>query len=274
MDHLTFDRVYPVAIDDLRLYRVRVFDTYPHLMHAIFTRQGGSSQAPYHSLNLGSTVGDNPAAVKNNFQQICQAVGILPEQTVSCRQVHGTRILTINKNNRQQIMAQADGLITGEPNIYLLLRFADCTPLIFYDPIGNTVGLTHAGWRGTMQNAAGATVTAMINQLGCRPENIMAVIGPSIGPCCYEVGPDVISASRESFTNSTGLLIGRNGNNNHAHFDMWEANRRQLAASNVGQIIQAQICTACHTDEFFSHRAEKGRTGRFGVMIGLRGDVV
>jgi YfiH family protein len=272
MAQVTVDRVYPVTIQNLLLYRIHAFDAYPCLTHAIFTRRGGVSQAPYHSLNLGQTVGDDPKAVKKNFQQACQAVNIRPDQTVSCYLVHRTDILTINKTNRRQVMGQADGLITGEPDIYLFMRFADCTPLIFYDPIRGAIGLTHAGWRGTMQNAAGATVTAMVNQLGCRPQNIVAVIGPAIGPCCYEVGADVIAAATKSFTDSASLFIHRNGRANHAHFDMWAANRRQLAASGVGQIIQSEICTACHTDEFFSHRAEKGRTGRFGVIIGMRGE--
>jgi YfiH family protein len=266
------DTVYPVIINNLLLYRIRAFEAYPGLTHAIFTRRGGASQAPYHSLNLGSTVGDEAEAVKKNFEQACQAVNITPDQTVSCYLVHGRRILTIDKTNRQQVMGQADGLITSGPNVYLFMRFADCTPLIFYDPIRGAVGVSHAGWRGTMQNIADATVTAMARQLGCQPQNIIAVIGPAIGPCCYEVGPEVMAAGAENLADSATLFIRRNGRANHAHFDMWAANRRQLAASGVGQTIQSKICTACHTDEFFSHRAEKGRTGRFGVIIGLRGE--
>jgi YfiH family protein len=267
------DNVYPVTINNLFLYRIRAFDAYPGLTHAIFTRRGGISQAPYHSLNLGSTVGDKTEAVKKNFEQACQAVNITPAQTVSCYLVHDTRILTIDKINRQQVMGKADGLITSDPDIYLFMRFADCAPLIFYDPIRGAVGLSHAGWRGTMKNVAGATVTAMVNRLGCQPQNIIAVIGPAIGPCCYEVGPEVIATATKNFANPANLFIHRNGSADQAHFDMWEANRRQLAASGVEQTIQSKICTACHTAEFFSHRAEKGRTGRFGIMIGLRGEV-
>ena len=113
----------------------------------------------------------------------------------------------------------------------------------------------------------------MISQLGCQPQNIIAVIGPAIGPCCYEVGPEVMAAGAKNFADSATLFIHHNGRVDHAHFDMWAANRRQLAASGVGQTIQAKVCTACHTNEFFSHRAEKGRTGRFGVIIGLRGEM-
>jgi copper oxidase (laccase) domain-containing protein len=123
-----------------------------------------------------------------------------------------------------------------------------------------------------MKNAAGATVRAMVGQLGCQPEDIIAVIGPAIGPCCYEVGPEVMTEAAETFQESDTLFTRRNGHANRAYFDMWEANRRQLAAAGVEQIIQSGLCTACRTDLFFSHRAEKGRTGRFGVIIGLRGE--
>jgi YfiH family protein len=272
MTQRSIDSVYPVTLNNLLLYRVRAFDAYPDLTHAIFTRRGGISQAPYHSLNLGSTIGDDADAVRKNFQLVCRAVNIVPQQTVSSYLVHGTDILTINKHNRQQYMGQADGLITGDLDIYLFMRFADCTPLIFYDPIQKVIGLTHAGWRGTLQNAAGATVAAMVNRLGCQAKNIIAVIGPAIGPCCYEVGPEVIAAAGRRLTDSAALFTNPNGKPDHAHFDMWAANRQQLVASGIEQVIQSDICTACHTDKFFSHRAEKGRTGRFGVIMGLRGE--
>ncbi|MBN1221121.1 MAG: peptidoglycan editing factor PgeF [Anaerolineae bacterium] len=272
MSQQFIDPVYPVSLNKVRLYRVRAFDDYPGLTHAIFTRHGGISQAPYRSLNLGSTVGDNADAVKTNFEQICRAANIRPDQTVSVYQVHSADILTVNQANRQPVMGRADGLITAERDIFLLLRFADCTPLLFFDPVRQAVGLAHAGWRGTVKNAAGATVDAMVKQLDCAPENIIAVIGPAIGPCCYQVGIEVMNAVAENFVEVDSLLTRHNGAIDHAHFDLWAANRRQLAAQRVQQIIQSNLCTACRTDMFFSHRAEQGRTGRFGVMIGLRGE--
>jgi YfiH family protein len=266
--------VYPVTLKNLLLYRVAAFDTHSHLTHAIFTRQGGYSQAPFDTLNLGVSVGDDLETVKKNYGQVCQAINISPEQTVSCHLIHSADILTINRADCQQVMGQADGLITATPGIYLSMRFADCTPLIFFDPVRGAVGLTHAGWRGTMQNAAGATVRAMVEQLGCRAGDIIGVIGPAIGPCCYEVGPEVLDAAAQAFPNAATLFTQRNGRPGHAYFDMWEANRRQLQAAGLEQIIPSGLCTACRTDEFFSHRAERGRTGRFGVIIGLRGGAV
>ena len=263
--------VYPVSYQNLTIYRVHTFDLYPQVQHAIFTRSGGVSQRPFDTLNLSISVGDQKQAISKNVQIACGVVGISPTQTVSCHLVHGADIITVNKTNWQQVMGQADGLITGEPDTYLFMRFGDCAPLIFFDPTQNAVGLTHAGWRGTMKNAAGATVQAMIKNLGCVAQNIIAVIGPSIGPCCYEVGPEVMRAAEKAFDRPGSFFIRRNGRADRAHFDMWAANQRQLAEAGVEQIIQSKLCTACRTDEFFSHRAEKGNTGRFGVIIGLKG---
>lgn len=266
--------VNPVKVQNLLAYRIAAFEAYPHLRHAIFTRQGGYSQAPFASLNLGLSVGDNPEAVQKNYEQVCGALDISPAQTVSCHLIHSADVLAVDPANRRRVMGQADGLITATAGIYLSMRFGDCTPLIFFDPVRGAVGLTHAGWRGTMQNAAGATVRAMVEQLGCRAGDMIAVIGPAIGPCCYEVGPEVMDAAATAFSDSASLFVRRNGRMDRAYFNMWEANRRQLAAAGVQQIIQSGLCTACRTDQFFSHRAEKGRTGRFGVIIGLQGNAV
>ena len=276
--------VYPVTIqpatdnlqpvDDLIYYRIRTFDAYANLRHAIFTRRGGVSQSPFATFNLGPSVGDDPQAVALNFQKACQIVGTMPDQTISCHLTHSADIITVNKSNRQRLMGYGDGLITVEPAIFLAMRFGDCTPLIFFDPVQKAIGLAHAGWRGTMKNVAGAVIKAMVEQLGCRAQDIIAVIGPAIGPCCYEVGPEVRQAAEQAFDEPGSLFRNRNGNSqpDRAYFDMWEANRRQLAASGVTQIIQSSLCTACRTDLFFSHRAERGRTGRFGVIIGLEAE--
>lgn len=260
--------IYPVTVQNVRYYRLQVFDNYPRLMHAIFTRQGGFSLEPYHSFNLSTATGDKATTVDKNFQVACQALGIKPAQTVASHLVHKTEVIRVNPQNRRPNMGQADGLITNTLDVFLFMRFADCTPLLFYDTSKEAVGLMHAGWRGTLQNAAGVAVKALIETWDCRPENIIAVIGPTIGPCCYEVGPEVIEAAQALSTPEQFFTHHRK---NHAHFDLWQANHHQLIAAGVKKIIQTNLCTACHTTEFFSHRAEKGQTGRFGVMIGLKG---
>jgi YfiH family protein len=166
-------------------------------------------------------------------------------------------------------------MITADAGVYLSMRFADCVPILLHDPVRRAIGLAHAGWRGTVKNVAKSVVQAMVNSLGCSPDDITAVIGPAIGPCCYQVGEDVIQAAEAIFPqisasdNRAHLFSRRNGR--HAYFDIWEANRRQLNEAGVGQLVVSRLCTACHTDHFFSHRAERGKTGRFGVVIGYRG---
>ncbi len=265
------DKVRPVTIQNLLYYGIRAFEPYPNLIHAIFTRQGGASPPPYNSLNLSISTGDDPTTVAINYERACLAVGVAPEQTVTCHQIHSAKVYVVDRANQQRLMGRGDGLVTADPDIYLFMRFADCTPLLFFDPVREAVGTAHAGWRGTMQNVAGATVRAMVEALGCRPEHIMTVIGPAIGSCCYEVGPDVIDAARETFGDVTGLFEANAGRPGHAHFDMIAANRRQLVDAGVRTIISTALCTACRTDHFFSHRAEKGDTGRLGTLIGLRG---
>jgi YfiH family protein len=262
---------YTARIHDLSIYQVPDFRAYPGLTHAIFSRKGGVSVPPFESLNLSLSVGDRPAAVQENLERICRVVGINPQDTASCHLVHGADILTVTHQNKRPVMGYADGLITRESDIFLFMRFADCTPLIFFDPNQQAIGVSHAGWRGTMQDVAGATVRAMVSEFGCLTGDILAAIGPSIGPCCYEVGPEVINAA-STVLDDPGTLLKRNGKDGHAHFDLWEANRRQLAAAGITSVIGMNLCTACHTDDFFSHRAENGKTGRFGMIIGLRGD--
>jgi hypothetical protein len=238
------------------------------LVHAILTRQGGVSRPPYATLNLGDAVGDDPAAVAANHERVYRALGIVRTQAVKCHLVHGSDIRVATAQDGGQWLGKADGMITGQPGVFLSMRFADCMPILLNDARRSAVGLVHAGWRGTLQNVAGAAVRAMVERLGCAAGDITAVIGPSIGPCCYEVESDVISAVEAAFENSAALLHRRNSR--RATFDLWQANRQHLLAAGVGRVVNPELCTACEAHHFFSHRREAGRTGRFGVVIGYR----
>jgi purine-nucleoside/S-methyl-5'-thioadenosine phosphorylase / adenosine deaminase len=240
----------------------------PRLVHAIFTRHGGVSRPPYASLNLGLAVGDDPDAVHTNHERICEALGIDAVRMAKCHLVHGHTIQVVTATLAGGWLGKADGMVTAQPGVFLTMRFADCVPILLHDPQRRAVGLVHAGWRGTVQDVAGAAVRTMVSELGCAPGDISAVIGPSIGPCCYEVGADVISAVGSALPDSAPLFGYRNGG--AAHFDIWEANRRQLLAAGAGCVRAMDLCTACRNDRFFSHRAEGGRTGRFGAVIGYR----
>jgi YfiH family protein len=258
----------------LPVYRFEQLNGDPALIHAIFTRLGGISTPPYESLNLGHSVGDDPIAVETNHARVYQALEIPRSQVVTCHLTHGDDTFVVEAADGGRVVGRGDAMVTADAGLFLGMRFADCVPILLHDPVRRAVGLAHAGWRGTVQNVAGSAVQTMINDLGCSPKSIRAMIGPSIGPCCYQVGEDVIRAgetivTRKSASGSDMQLFSRR-NGQHAHFDLWEANRRQLEAAGVDQVMIAGLCTACRTDHFFSHRAERGRTGRFGVVIGYR----
>ena len=235
--------------------------------HGVFTRLGGHSQSPWDSLNTGHTVGDDLEAVEANHDLIFAALGVRREEVVSPHQVHSTTVRVVDERSRGQVCPETDALVTDAPNVALMLRFADCVPILLCDPVRSVVGLAHAGWRGTVAGMAGAAVQAMVHEMGCRPEDIRAGIGPSIGPCCYEVGEEVAEAASSALAGASGLLESKP--NGRWHLDLWAANRRQLAEAGVCSIEVAGICTACRTDEWFSHRAERGKTGRLGAVIGL-----
>lgn len=245
------------------------FSLWPDLKHGIFTRHGGVSVAPWASLNLGGNVGDDPAAVRQNHDRMYAALRLDSSRACTVWQVHSADTVLANGPVRgRRWLALADGMITDQLDTPLAMRFADCTPLLFYDPAQGVIGIAHAGWRGTAQGIGANTVRAMVQAYGCKPSNIQAGIGPSIGPRRYQVGEEVVAAVQAHFGTTDGL-IRRDPADGTAYLDLWEANRRDLQCAGVEQIEVAGICTAERTNEFFSHRAEQGRTGRFGAVLSL-----
>ncbi len=243
-------------------------------VHGVFTRLGGVSRPPWQSLNVGSTVGDNPAHVARNRLLMAEALAFDIDQTCTVWQVHSNDTIVVSAPATGEslppgIQAKADGMVTDRPGLPLVMRFADCVPVMLYDPVRRVVGIAHAGWRGTVAGVGSGIVRTMQETYGCRVEDIQAGIGPSIGPECYEVGPEVVAAFESAFGGLDGLVRydGR-----AAYLNLWEANRRALIQAGVLQVEVAGICTATRTDEFFSHRAERGRTGRFGAVIALPGE--
>jgi YfiH family protein len=256
-------------INDLVYYRFANLASYDEVIHGVFTRLGGVSPSPYDSLNVGHFVGDDREAVETNHDLICQALGLSRGDITAAQQVHGSQVTLIGPEDRGQVIPAADALIADAPGVALMLRFADCLPVLLYDPIHQAIGLVHAGWRGTVGGIATKTALAMVEAYGSRPADIMAGLGPCIGPCCYQVGTEVIEPVKANFNHWQELLQPQG--NGSLHFDLWEANRRQLAELGVEEMEVMQLCTACRTDEFFSHRAEGGHTGCFAVVLGKRG---
>ena len=252
----------------LAYYTFNALDAFPELVHGVTARHGGVSAGQYASLNLSNGLGDDPAAVAENLSRTCAAFGVRREHLVSPNQRHTANVRRVGAADRGHIWPGYDTLITDEPGVPLLLRYADCTPVLIYDPAHHALALIHSGWRGTVHGAARVAVDALASEFGSRPAEMVAAIGPSIGPCCYEVGEDVIAAVHATFDQPAELLPIRNGS--RPHFDLWAANLRWLAEAGIRRIEVAEICTACRTDEFYSHRAERGKTGHFGALMMLR----
>lgn len=262
-----------LELDDLRFLTFASFNA-SELTHAVFTRRGGASRGHFSALNVGGTVGDNPADVVENRRRAFRSVARPFDSLYDVWQVHGVEVVcTEAPRSPDAPHCQADAILTSSPRVTLFMRFADCVPILLYDPQRRVVGLVHAGWQGTVQRTAAAAIQSMQSQYGCQPADILAGIGPSIGAHHYPVGPEVIAQVRQAFgPDAATLLSVPNGNQQTGvQFDLWAANRLVLEQAGLRQIEIAGICTACHLDDWYSHRAESGRTGRFGALIGLNG---
>jgi polyphenol oxidase len=256
----------------LGYYTFETLDAFPEIIHAVTTRHGGVSTGKYASLNLTTGTGDEPAAVQENLRRACAALGLRREDLVSPNQRHTANVQRVGRAERGQVFTGYDILITDEPGVPLLLRYADCTPVLVCDRKHHAFAVVHSGWRGTVQRAAAAAVHALTATYGSRADELIAAVGPSIGPCCYEVGDDVVDAVTAAYGGAIGEVDGllpRAATGRH-HFDLWAANRRCLVEAGVRTVEVAGLCTACHVDEFYSYRAEKGKTGHFGAVMALR----
>jgi polyphenol oxidase len=254
-------------INGLRYYSFEIFSS--DVIQAVFTRRGGVSPAPWYSLNLGGSVGDDPAHVAENRIRVFNSLGRAPASIHDVWLTHSTDIVFADEPRPLDAPCpRADIIFTDNPNVSLFMRFGDCVPILFHDPKKKVVGIAHAGWMGTLRGVVGAAVEGMRSHYDCKPENIVAGIGPSIGVDHYEVGVEVFSQFREKYNHdSDKVLQTRNGS---TYLDLWKANAIQLKTAGVEQIQASEVCTACHLEDWFSHRAEKGKTGRFGALMALQ----
>jgi YfiH family protein len=256
----------------IRYYSFDILDEVG-VAHGVFTRRGGVSSQPWNSLNVGATVGDDPGNVHKNRLRAFQALHRPFESLFDVWQVHGTEVVCADAPRPAgQDHQKADVILTDRLGVTLFMRFADCVPIYLHDPVHQVVGLVHAGWLGTVRQAAAVAIQAMQARYGSRPQEVLAGIGPSIAAHHYEVGSEVISQVQAAFgAEAFGLLRSPDGasSEGHALLDLWAANRLVLERAGVRQIEIAGICTACCLEDWYSHRAEKGRTGRFGALIAL-----
>lgn len=237
------------------------------IRHGFFTRSGGVSSKPWHSLNTGALVGDTTENVLENRSRILRVMEADEYSLFDVWQVHSDRVVKAEAPRLQKKIQKADAIISATPGITLLMRFADCVPILLYDPKQCVIGIAHAGWKGTSLSIAGKTASAMAREFCSRTEDIIACIGPSIGQDHYEIGSNVVEAFSSFSTEQQSKIIkNRKGK---TYLDLWLANEQILKDVGVDQIEIAGICTACNTSDWYSHRAEQGITGRFAAVIGL-----
>lgn len=253
-------------ISELRLFTFESLNR-PGLKHAVFTRRGGVSPSPWASLNLGGTVGDDRSRVLENQRRALEATGRKEGGLHEVWQVHSADVVHAHTPRGQQALIQADAMITSNPQVTLLMRFADCVPIFLYDPARQAIGLVHAGWLGTARRIVAQTVRAMRDAFGCQPADLLAGLGPSIGPDHYVIGDDVVQTVRQELGPQSDEVLTVRAS--QASLDLWLANRRLLESEGVSSIEVAGLCTACHLDDWYSHRAEGGKTGRFGALMAL-----
>lgn len=237
----------------------------------VSTRHGGVSPAPWNTLNFSVRRGDTPEHVRANRERFAAAVGVVREQVVHCRQVHGTGVAKVDWSDAGQVIEGVDASVTDAVGLPLGLVFADCVPVLLYDPMHHALGACHAGWRGTVNGAAAATLWAMQAAYGTDPSDVRACIGPSIGPESYEVGDEVVEMARALLSQPEAVIVYRNGENRRPYLNLWRANAIQLIDVGVpeAQIEISAMDTAQRTDDFFSHRAERGQCGLFGMIAWL-----
>ncbi len=278
---------------------------FPELIHGVFTRSGGYSEDPYKSLNTSAPPrggGDTFPNVIRNRQLALQALQLSDTPSATLWQIHGADVVTLDLQDAWRTdwanmsyyeqswtpdtIRQGDALISQERKIALALSFADCVPITLYDPIQHIIGIAHGGWRGTARGIVLATVAAMHTRFGSQPENIYAGIAPAIRPCCYEVSQEVQDiflgqqvfetmptrqAYQEQIRATVVFSTLQLASGPSLRLDLQATNRNQLLSAGLlpEHIESMQICTSCHTEQFFSHRKEHGKTGRFVVVMAL-----
>lgn len=252
--------LYIPVLDDTGL--VRTFFT---------TRRGGVSTGAYDSLNFGKYTEDNIENVKENRSRLFSALSIEKPVLVFPRQVHGDAIACLTESDiagQENItIEETDAVITKLRHVILTTVHADCLVVYLLDPVNKVIGLVHAGWRGTRENIVAKTLDQMVDKLGAAREDMMAVIGPGLSACCFEVGPEVFFEFKLKFDYTEEYAKPmRQGK---YLIDLKGLNTRQLEDAGVKQIHVTQYCTSCHPELFFSHRRDHGVTGRMGAGISL-----
>ena len=257
-----------------------IYITFPKLdktgivRHIFSTKIGGVSPYPYGPMNMSFTH-DSRENVLKNYELLCNCVGINTSHLVLSKQTHTNNVKIVDKSHcgvgyTKESFQDIDGLITNQSGVALVTQYADCTPLIFCDPVKKVIATSHSGWRGTVKEIGKVTVQKMQKEFGSNPSDIIACIGPCIGKCCYEVDDPVYEAFQKlEYLNLNKIFTNKGGDK--YWLDMVEANKQILL--NIGikeeNMDISDLCTNCNSDTLHSHRATKGQRGTIGVIIEL-----
>lgn len=247
------------------------------IIHGISTRFKGLSIDEFYSLNLAMHNGDNNEIVLENRKIFANELGIIANNIVTAKQTHSDNIVIVTEamkgfgsSDYLSALDNTDALITNIKNIPIMMFFADCVPVLFFDPIQKVIAISHAGWKGTVAKIAQKTLLSMQKNFKTNPNDILVGIAPSIGSCCYKVGNEVISMVKESFPLYYNDLLSNN--NGETFLDLWQSNKRQLLDVGVKEenIIISDVCTNCNSEMFFSYRADNSKTGRIAAVMSLK----
>jgi YfiH family protein len=260
--------MYKKNVNGLRYYE---FESFPAEKVGVrfYTRNGGVSPAPWTSLNQGGTVGDARENVVENRNRIFKDLDRPVDSIFDVWQVHGNELIFSRVPRPLESEHQkADAIMTDVPEVTLFMRFADCVPIVIYAPAAHAVGIVHAGWMGTVNGIVKEVVKEFTDRFRITAKDLIAGIGPSIGPDHYQIGADVEQEVTESFGPQTQSVLRRS--DGMCYFNLWRANEILLREVGVEAIEVAEICTACNTQDWYSHRQEKGKTGRFAAVAYLK----
>lgn len=246
--------------------------------HAFSTRLGGVSRGVYSTMNFSFTRGDDPEAVRENYRRMAKALDVDMERMVLTWQTHTTNVRTVCAEDegkgivKDRDYRDVDGLITDRPGVTLATFFADCVPLYFVDTKHRAIGLSHSGWRGTVNRMGEVTLKAMNREYGTEPEDVVSCIGPSICQDCYEVGPEVAETFADAFDKKYHETLFYEKPNGKFQLNLWEANRIILMEAGVpaDQISVTDICTHCNPELLFSHRTAAEKRGNLCAFLCLK----
>lgn len=260
---------------DVIFLTFKSLEKYSDIIHCFTSRMGGVSEGCYESLNLGFDIGDAECNVQKNYEILASSLNIDIDCFTTTSQTHTSNIMVVEKSDRGKGLTKikdydnVDGLITNIENIALITKHADCTPVLFYDPIKKVIGAAHAGWKGTLQDISGKMIDMFRNIYGSDSKNIIACIGPSLCQDCFEVDLDVASMFLDTNEEYRQCMFFRN---NKAYIDLWEINKFQLLDKGLKKenVSCMELCTKCNNNLFFSHRGQKGKRGLMVSLIMLK----